>query len=556
MSAPDVIVVGSGAAGGMAVYELCRVGLKVLLIEAGRDYSPGTETPMFQTPAEAPLRGTITPDKPSGFYNATVAGGWSVPGEPYEVASGAFTWWRPRMLGGRTNHWGRVALRFGPYDFKPHSRDGLGVDWPLAYSDVDPWYEKVERLIGVTGTPHGYENAPDSAPGVLLPPPQPRAHEIVLASAFRKLGMPIADIHAAILTRPLNGRAPCCYATQCTRGCSSKSNFQSTTVLIPAALATGNLSIVTNALVQRIEMLDGRAHGVTYVDRNTGLFHTIGGRAIVLGAGSFSTVRILFNSRGPGYESGLGNKQGQLGKFIMDSVEYTMQAHVPLLERVPPQNDDGIFTPHIYVPWWLYAQQQDGTLDFPRGYHIEPRGGRRMPSISVGGYVDAASPLFGAHLRDEIRRKYGSYVFLTGEGEMIPNDATYCELHPSKTDQWGVPILSFRWEWGQNEVRQADHMRSTFSNVFRLLGGRTISEPPGMPTGGGAIHEVGGARMGTHPTNSVTDVFGKCWEAENVFLADGSVFASSPDKNPTLTILALSARCAQHIIDRAASGSL
>ena len=241
MSMPDVIVVGSGAAGGMAVYELCRAGLKVLLIEAGRDYSPSTETPMFHTPAQAPLRGAGTPDKPSGFYNATVDGGWTVPGEPYDVASGSFAWWRPRMLGGRTNHWGRVALRFGPYDFKPYSRDGLGVDWPLAYADVDPWYEKVERLIGVTGTPHGYENSPDSAPGALLPPPPPRAHEIALSSAFKKLAMPVADIHAAVLTRALNGRAPCCYATQCTRGCSSKSNFQSTTVLVPAALATGNL---------------------------------------------------------------------------------------------------------------------------------------------------------------------------------------------------------------------------------------------------------------------------------------------------------------------------
>lgn len=556
----DVIVVGSGAAGGMAVYDLCHAGLKVLLLEAGRDYAPTTETPMFQTPEAAPLRAAVTPDKPFGYYNATIDGGWNVPGEPYEVVSGSepFNWWRPRMLGGRTNHWGRVALRYGPYDFKPFSRDGLGVDWPMAYEEVAPWYERVERLIGVTGTPHGYENTPDSPPGVLQPPPPPRAHELVLAAAFRKLNMPIAAIHAAVLTQPLMGRAPCSFATQCTRGCSSRSNFQSTTVLIPTAHATGNLTIQTNALVQRVDVgPDGRAKGVTFVDRIAGTVHSVEGGAVALAAGAFSSVRILLNSRSVTALHGLGNDHGLVGKYIMDSVEFTMRGHIPALERVPPQNDDGIFTPHIYVPWWLYQEQADGKLGFPRGYHIEPRGGRRMPTVAVGGYVHTDDPLFGHGLRETIRRKYGSFVFLTGEGEMIPNEDTFCELHDQTTDKWGWPILKFHWKWGQSEVRQVAHMQATFQRVFELLGGATVGDGPlKMPVGGEAIHEVGGARMGSAPENSVVDQYGRCWEAENLFVLDGAIFASSPDKNPTLTILALASRGAHRMIELKAHGAL
>lgn len=557
----DVIIVGSGAAGGMAAYDLCRAGLKVLLLEGGRDYSPGTETPMFHTPEAAPLRGAGTPDKEFGFYNATIDGGFAISDEPYELdpASQPFQWWRPRMLGGRTNHWGRVALRFGPYDFKPHSRDGLGVDWPLTYEDVAPWYDKVERLIGVTGTPHGYENTPDSPPGILQPPPSPRAHEMFLAAAFEKLGMPVAAIHAAVLTRPLNGRAPCTFATQCTRGCSSRSNFQSTTVLIPDAYATGNLTIRTNALVHRVNMgPDGRATGVTFVDRTTGVHETIEGGAVALAAGAFPSVRILLNSRSACAPNGLGNANGLLGRYIMDSVEFTMQAHIPALQDMPPQNDDGIFTPHIYVPWWLYQAQAAGELDFPRGYHIEPRGGRRMPTVAVGGYVDSAAPLFGHALRTEVRRKYGSYVFLTGEGEMIPNEDTYCELDSQVTDRWGIPVLRFRWQWGGSEVRQATHMRATFRQIFKLLGGVAVNDdgPLKMPFGGSAIHEVGGARMGVSADDSVVDQFGSCWEAPNVFVLDGAVFASSPDKNPTLTILALASRGAQRIIHLTRQGTL
>src|SRR5688572_2418425 len=255
----DVIVVGSGAAGGQTAYTCVMEGAKVLMLEAGRNYVPEKETPMFQNNSQAPLRGVATPDKQFfGFYDATVDGGWTVPGEPYTSASSdparQFMWWRPRMLGGRTNHWGRISLRNGPYDFKPKSRDGLGFDWPIGYEDLAPYYDKVEMLIGVYGSNEGLENTPNSSPGVLLPPPKPRVSDLLIQQRARKLNIPAIAGHRAVLTTRLDHkrlpqllhpgnakaqqilaadmqkRAACFFATPCGRGCSVRANYQSTTV--------------------------------------------------------------------------------------------------------------------------------------------------------------------------------------------------------------------------------------------------------------------------------------------------------------------------------------
>src|ERR1700712_3766160 len=197
----DVVIVGSGAAGGQSAYTLTLAGFKCLMLEAGRSYDPVNETPMFQTPSQAPLMGNATPDKPFGFHDATVGGGWQVPDEPYtntnKVAHEIFKWWRPRMLGGRTNHWGRISLRNGPYDYKGKTRDGLGFDWPIDYTDVEPYYTKVEMLIGVYGSNEGMENTPNSPEGVLLPAPKGRAAELLAQKHGKKIGVPVIPIHRA-----------------------------------------------------------------------------------------------------------------------------------------------------------------------------------------------------------------------------------------------------------------------------------------------------------------------------------------------------------------------
>ena len=560
----DVIIVGSGAGGGMSAYHLTKSGLKVLMLEAGRHYDPAAETPMFNIPAEAPLRGAGTPDKPFGFYDATVDGGWEVPNEPYTVAEGSepFTWWRPRMLGGRTNHWGRIALRFGELDFKPRSRDGLGYDWPITYDDLAPWYDKTERLIGVSGAapPRGLLNTPDSPAGCLMEAAPPRAFEIFYERAFRAMGIPVIPMHGAVVTQAMEGRNTCIFATPCGRGCAIGANFQSTTVLLPPAMATGNLTITTNALVYQVDLdKAGKAKGVSYVDRKTGEHHSVTARSVVLAAGSGETARILLNSKSAAFPDGLGNTHGMVGRYLMDSVGLGVQGRFPALEGLPPTNDDGQGTQHTYVPWWGYEKQKE--LGFPRGYHIEIGGGRRMPSLGIGTYVADDEDLVGDALREKLRHRYGSGIGFDGRGEMIPNDDCYCELDPKVKDKWGIPVLRFHWKWGDAEVRQAAHMVQTFLEVIDRLGGTPV---PGYETdgrkaiskGGEMIHEVGTVRMGHDDKDSVVNQYGQSWAVTNLFVTDGAVLVSSPDKNPTLSILALAWRSSDHLATLARQGAL
>ena len=451
----DVIVIGSGAAGGQSAYTLTMEGVKVLMLEAGRRYTPEQETPMFQTADMAPLREASTPDKPFGFYDATVDGGWQVPGEPYSSASDdperQFWWWRPRMLGGRTNHWGRIALRNGPYDFKPYSRDGLGRDWPLGYEEVAPYYDRVERLVGIYGANDGLENTPDSPPGVLMAPPKPRVGELLVQREAHGLGVPFVAMHRAVMTERLDHRrlpallhpgnrtaqriiaadmqkrAACFYATPCGRGCSIRATYQSTTVHLPPALDTGHLDILCDAMVREIvQGQDGKASGVRFVDKTTGRVHEARARAVVLAAGACESVRILLNSGAP-RSGGLANSSGLVGRYIMDTVGASLYGQVPRLENVPAHNEDGAGGEHLYAPWWLYGKDNVAKLGFARGYHIEFSTGRRAPSMDLASGLEVLTHgSYGARYKADVRRYYGSFVGFAGRGEMIPNDDCYC----------------------------------------------------------------------------------------------------------------------------------
>jgi choline dehydrogenase-like flavoprotein len=581
----DAIVVGSGAAGGQAAYTLTMEGVKVLMLEAGRRYDPATETPMFQTNGMAPLGGIGTPDKSFGFYDSTVDGGWEVPGEPYTNASAdperQFRWWRPRMLGGRTNHWARHALRNGPYDFKYRSRDGLGFDWPVTYDDVAPYYDKVEMLIGVYGANLGMENTPDSPEGILLPPPAPRAGERLAQHRARKLGVPIVPFRRAVLTQPLDfttlparihpgnaraqrilvddmkARAACLWATPCGRGCSIRANYQSTTVHIPPAMATGNLDILPNAMAREVTLRpDGTADGVIYIDKRTGAERLVRARVVILAAGACETVRILLNSKPQGFPRGLANSSGIVGRYIMDTVGAGIGGQIPLLEGLPPMNEDGAGGSHLYAPWWLYKEQAAGKLGFPRGYHIEFGADRSPPAGNgIGEIAALAGGSYGRKLKADARRYYGSFMFFSGRGEMIPNEKSFCEIDPSVKDRWGIPVLRFHWQWSDHELRQAQHMLSTFSDLVVAMGGKVIPRPEysgrqSISQGGFIIHEVGGAMMGSDPSTSATDRWGQTWDVKNLFLADGATFCSNADKNPTLTIMAMAWRTADRIVEK------
>ena len=584
----DVIVVGSGAGGGMAAYQLSVQGLKVLLLEAGRDYDPVTETPMFQTPKDAPLRGSGNADKPFGFYDATVDGGWRVPGEPFTTAPGSnFQWWRARMLGGRTNHWGRISLRMGPYDFKPKSRDGLGEDWPMTYETMAPYYDKTELLIGVYGGDDDLENTPRSSPGVLQPPPAARTYELLTKQACDHLKIPVIPAHRAVLTQrqdsvrlpqklhpgnrlaqrvlrdSMNSRMACFYATDCGRGCSIKANFQSTTVLIPPAMATGNVTLVTDAMVREVTVdKQGRASGVHYIDKLTRVDHHVTAKVVVLAASACETSRIMLNSKSALFPNGIANGSGVVGKYLMDTVGAGLSAQIPRLEGLPPINEDGTAGIHMYMPWWLYGDQATGKMNFARGYHIEFGGGRNMPGPGIfGGLESFTGGAYGKKFKEEARRYYGSFMYFDGRGEMIPNEDSYCEIDPVAVDQWGIPVLRFHWKWSEHEINQAAHMHKTFAEIIDTMGGTvqgTVQTDgnKAIAAGGSIIHEVGTVRMGTDPKKSVLNEFGQSWEVKNLFVTDGATFVSNADKNPTLSILALAWRSCDYLVDELKKGTL
>lgn len=577
----DVIVVGSGAGGGQAAYTLTLEGLKVLMLEAGRNYVPETETPMFETADQAPLRGTGTPDKPFGFHDSTIDGGWTVPGEPYTSAidqpGRKFEWWRSRMLGGRTNHWGRLSFRNGPYDFKPRTRDGLGFDWPMDYADLAPYYDKVEMLIGVYGDNDGLENTPDSAPGVLLPPPKPRVSDLLVKKFAGGLGIPVVAAHRAVLTKRLDagtlpaklhpgnptaqrlvreameGRAACFWATDCGRGCAIRATYQSTTVHLPPAMASGNLDLVTNAMAREVTTgPDGKATGVIFIDKTTGREHRTTGRVVVLAASSGETVRLMLNSKSARFPQGLANSSGLVGKYLMDTVGSSFSGQIPALENLPPHNEDGAGGAHMYAPWWLYSEAK--KLGFARGYHIEFGGGRRQPGMGTASGLEwLTGGSYGKKFKEDARRYYGSTIGFAGRGEMIPNEDSFCDLDPVVKDKWGIPVVRFHWKWSEHETRQAAHMQQTFADIVSAMGGR-MRRPPekdgakAIANGGVIIHEVGGAIMGEDPAKSVTNQWSQTWDVKNLFLTDGAPFCSNADKNPTLTIMAQAWRAADRIV--------
>ncbi|MFT3756426.1 MAG: GMC family oxidoreductase [Pseudoxanthomonas sp.] len=553
----DVLVVGSGAGGSMAAYELTRQGHKVLLLEAGRHYDPRTETPMFRPNAIAPLMGASTPDKDFGFYDSTVGGGWQVPDEPYTTAEGSeFLWWRSRMLGGRTNHWGRYSLRFSEHDFKGKSRDGLGADWPFDYDDIAPWYDKTETLVGICGTNTGLDDMPPSPEGVLQPPPAARIPELLIAAAAKKHGITAVPMHRAVLTKPLDDRAACFYATPCGHGCSIGAAFQTTTSLLPMAQATGNLRIITDAMVKTVATdAQGKVTGVVYVDKKTATERQLGAKVVVLAASACESARILLNSRSASHPAGLANSSGQVGRNLMDSTGADLSALVPALMNRPRYNEDGHTANHLFIPWWGHKAQANKELDFPRGYHFELGGRFSEPGAHVSGNLQG----YGTALKQQVRAHYGAYVGLSLRGEMLPNEHCYMDIDPKVTDKWGIPVPRFHWQWSEHELKQVEHGLKTAKAILETMGA-TVGELPAakdaIKKGGEIIHEVGTTRMGSSSKDSVTNQWGQSWDCPNLFVMDGGVFASNPHKNCTLTIMTLAMRNSAWLADQIKAGKL
>lgn len=557
----DVVIIGSGAGGGTVTKVLADLGVNVTLLEAGPMLHPETDFKEHKWPYEYPHRGSgdggasyFGHGRPFGFFSAH-AGGWQLDGEPYTVADGSkFQWFRSRIVGGRTNHYGRISLRYADYDLKPYSRDGIGTDWPITYDELSPYYDKAESFIGVTGSKEGLRNAPD---GIFQPCPTPRVHEVLIKKACDKLNIPCIPNRLAVITKPTNGRAACHYCNQCGRGCISASNYSSSQVQVFPAMKTGRVNLITNAMVRElITNGEGKVTAVSYIDKLTRTEKQIKCRTVVVAASCCESTRLLLNSRGAGHENGLANSSGMVGHYLTDNTGFSMGARIPALVGMPRHNADGMGGAHLYMPWWLW----DKKTDFPRGYHIELGGGYGMPGVGSFTGLATREEGYGESLKKAIYEDYGTHVNFAGRGEMIPNPDTYCEIDDDVVDKFGIPVLKFHFKWTDAELKQVEHMEKTFTDIIETMGGTvTHSTRPTdqkISVGGEIIHEVGSIRMGNDPKAAPLNKYCQANDVKNLFVADAAPFVSNPDKNPTLTICALAWRTAEYMAEEMRKGNV
>ena len=371
----DVVIIGSGAGGGMAGYVLANAGIKVLMLEAGPFFDPAKDSQQLKWSYDSPRRGGNA-TRPMGDFDASY-GGWKMEGEPYTQKDGSeFQWFRSRMLGGRTNHWARISLRMGPKDFKCKTNYGVGDDWPVTYDEIKPYYDKVDRLIGVYGSMEGLENDPD---GIFLPPPKPRLNELFVKKAVTSLGIKVIAGRGSVLTEALPGntdRHACFFCGQCNRSCKIYGDFSASSCLVIPAIKTGNLTVITDAVVREI-LTDnaGLANGVSYVGRTDLQEYQVSAKTVILAASTCESARILLNSKSARFPNGLANSSNVVGKYLHDSTQGGGVAVLPQLMDRKRFNEDGVGSLHLYAPWWL----DNKKLDFPRGYHLEIFGGMMMP---------------------------------------------------------------------------------------------------------------------------------------------------------------------------------
>jgi choline dehydrogenase-like flavoprotein len=553
----------------MAAYTLANAGLKVAIIEAGPMYDPAKNVMQLKWPYESPRRGAATEFRHFGDFDAAY-GGWELDGEPYRKEKNTEWWWfRSRMLGGRTNHWGRISLRFGPKDFKRRSIDGLGEDWPIGYEDIKPYYDRVDKLIGVFGTNEGLENDPD---GFFLPPPKPRLHELIIKKGAVTAGVPVIPNRLSILTKPVNNeRGSCFYCNQCNRGCTVYADFSASSVLVKPALKTGNVDLFTNAMAREVlTNREGKATGVSYVSKDDLQEYFVKGKAVILAASTCETSRLLLNSKAARHQNGLANSSGVVGKYLHDSTGASMGGFLPQLVGRKRYNEDGVGGAHIYSPWW----GDNKKLDFPRGYHIEYWGGMGMPAYGFGFGIENSNGKYlvngkkkeaggyGASLKEDVRYFYGTSVGMAGRGEAVATKDNYCEIDPATVDKYGIPVLRFNVKWSDHEIRQAKHMKETFKEIMHSMGAVITygDDGPennyGLEAPGKIIHEAGTARMGSDPRTSVLNGWNQAHDCKNLFVMDGAAFTSQADKNITWTILALAMRGSEYLVSELKKGNI
>jgi len=559
----DVIVVGSGASGGVAAYVLASQGLNVLCLEAGRPVDAAVDFYTHKMPFEWPYRGRGKPGQngklPQGM--AWKITEWTdhlytIPQEdPYALAPGSkFTWTRMRLVGGRTNVWGRSCDRFGPLDFKAKSQqDGFGEDWPVTYDDVAPYYDRIEKLMGVSGISDGVYNSPCGTN--LLPGFRPRCGEWLVKHGAEKLGIKVLPLQLAVISQDYDGRPACHYCGACNNGCDTASRFSSPDVLVPKLEKLKNFTLRTHAVVNTVLMdkNTGKARGVTYIDANNRQEYEAYGKAVVLGASMVESLRVLFNSRTRDYPEGLANSSGVLGKYLSDHVAFnSIAGFLPQLAGRPTTNDDGPGEASLYIPRYNYGHG-DKTR-FLRGFRLMFHSG-----CGMGPGVGASFPGFGSAYKKRIKDLYPANVGIGGMGEGLAFPWNYVEIDPGGLrDRYGIPQVRFHTTAEYDQAfAMRDEMYGEMERILKASGAEILPYKKVAPYPLGSItHEAGGARMGDDPKTSVLDAWNRCHDVKNLLVVDAACFVTHPEKHPTLTIMALAYRAADHLAEEIRAGNV
>jgi choline dehydrogenase-like flavoprotein len=537
----DVIVIGSGAAGGMAAWNLTQQGVKVLMLDAG-EIIPRSKFWTHVKPWEWGQR-VDRGQNPPKFYLDTAEQPYATPeGQPFDLTR---VWAR----GGKTNVWGRVSLRYSDLDFSAAERDGWEIPWPIRYRDIKPYYDRVDQMIGVCGGTDDQDCLPGS--DYHLPAPMPRCGERLLQKGARSLGISIVAGRRAVLTKPHNGHPSCHYCGECGRGCDVGAFFNSGDYLVAPALETGNLSVIDNAVVARVLVNDrGLANGVQYFERYTGKEQKVYGRIVVVAASCIDSTRILLNSKSSAYPNGIGNSSDVIGRYLSEQIRLSMYGFVPELMGGPTLNDDGIGGEHIYMP--RFNHRDGRKRDYLRGFGMQFWGCGAQSSASFAKSI----PGFGVEFKKAVKNRYPALVALHPFGEALPRPDNRVMVENTPVDRYGVPILRIEYKTGDNERKMASEMFDTAEEILRSAKAEILPFERRLEANGSAIHEHGTCRMGDDPKRSALNGFCQMHEVRNVFVVDGSAFTTATEKNPTLTILALSWRATDFLAGEMKSGRL
>ncbi len=553
------MLVGSGASGGWVAKELTEAGMRVLMLEAGPPRIPSRDFTEHVWPYQLKYRGfgdqqarlTEQPIQRLCYACDEYSHQFFVNDHenPYTFpVDKPFMWIRGRQVGGKTFCWARESYRYSDYEFKAASRDGYGQDWPFSYKDLEPYYDKVENFIGVSGSREGLPQMPD---GKFLPPMNLSCGSLLAKQVIEsKFGWRVMPDRVANLTVPHNGRPACHYCNECQRGCFTASYFNSPAVTLPAAAKTGRFTLLSDAVVSHVLVdNEGRASGVLYIDRATCEHREARAKVVVLAASALESTRILLNSTTRRYPNGLGNSRGVLGHYLMD--HFTIEGAGGIMPSLKSSLRQPLGTPCGFLIPKYANVGSNKNKNFIRGYRFDGDGSQELygQAYSIPGY--------GKAFRDKVRRNIPYGFGMESQGETLPRYENYVTLDKEKKDTWGIPVLHISASHGENEYAMAKAMREDVMAILDALKLEDMRAPrKQLSVFGKNIHECGTARMGNDPKTSVLNKFNRLHDAKNVFVADGSCFVTNSCYEPTLTIMAIAARAADYIAEEYRKGNL